>query len=414
MKIISTLLIALLCVNFNLNAQNSCANPQVINPGTYTVTDVAVPGQVPNPECADNFGGLRTSGRWFQYTSGVDGVATVSSSLAQNSNTDTRFHVYTGTCSTLACLAGNDDADVFGGVKTSEVTFPVSNGTTYYIAWDNRWSSDGFDFILTETAVSCSNGILPINEDFDDPNSFVACLSLEDTDSNGTSFKQIIDNIDGSGPDEDFASNGSNSNSAKDDWLFSTPIDLISGHEYIIDFKYNGANGSFTADENLDVYFIDAPSSGGNVLSTLFSDSGITLNGGTYAQAETNAFSESVSYTSTATGTYYLAFNATSNPNTGSLLLFDYSVSDNTLGASEFNLDGITNVYNKANDILSISSKNIPLNRIEIFDILGQKVLSRELSKQVEKIDLANLLDGIYIIRVSSSETSMTTKLLKQ
>lgn len=414
MKIISTLFIGLLLVNFQLNAQISCASPQVINPGTYTVIDVNAPGQVPNPECAENFGGLRTSGRWFQYTASVDGVATVSSDLPQNSNTDTRFHVYTGTCSTLSCLAGNDDADVFGGVKSSKDTFPVSNGSTYYIAWDNRWSSNGFDFELTETAVSCSNGTLPLYEDFNDPNSFVACLTREDIDSNGTSFKQIIDNIDGSGPVEDFASNGSNSNNAKDDWLFSTPIDLISGHNYSIDFKYNGANGSFNADEDLDVYFMDAPTSGSNILTTLFSNTGIILNGGTYAQAEANAFLESIPYTSTATGTYYLAFNATSAANTGSLLLFEYSVSDNTLGVSDFNMEGITNTYDNRTDVLTLKTNSIPLDKIEIYDILGQKVLNRQLSGQMDKINLSNLLDGIYIIRVSSSETTLTTKLLKQ
>ncbi len=155
-------------------------------------------------------------------------------------------------------------------------------------------------------------------------------------------------------------------------------------------------------------------SSGANVLTTLFSDTGIMLNGGTYAQAEANAYSESVSYTSTASGTYYLAFNATSAANTGSLLLFDFSITDNTLGVSEFNLDGITNSYDKRNDVLTLNSNSIPLDRIEIYDILGQKVLNRQLSKQIEKINLSNLLDGIYIIRVSSSQSTMTTKLLKQ
>ncbi len=63
---------------------------------------------------------------------------------------------------------------------------------------------------------------------------------------------------------------------------------------------------------------------------------------------------------------------------------------------------------------LTINSSNIPLDTVEIYDILGQKVLSRQLSKPVEKIDLSNLLDGIYIIRVSSTKTTVTTKLLKQ
>ncbi len=67
MKIISTLLIGLLLVNFQLNAQEqlSCANAQIISPGTFTVIEMpsifgTPDSQVPNPECAENSGGLRT------------------------------------------------------------------------------------------------------------------------------------------------------------------------------------------------------------------------------------------------------------------------------------------------------------------------------------------------------------------
>ncbi len=413
MKNISTLLIVLLFAYLNLNAQNYCPTAISINPGTITVTELTSPSQILTLECAENFGVLIDKTRWYKYTASVDGAATVSSSLAQNSNTDTRFHVYTGTCSTLACLAGNDDEDVTGGVKTSEDTFPVSNGSTYYIVWDNRWSTSGFDFTLSETAVTCSNGSSPIVEDFDDLYSFVACLTVEDADANGANFDQRSDNLDGAGEMETFATNGSISNLAKNDWLFSAPINLISGHEYNIEFKYNGANGTFNANEDLEVYFIDGPSSGSNVLTSLFFESGISASG-TYAQSESLAYSEFISYTSTATDVYYLAFNSTSPINTGSLMLFEYSVTDTTLGVSEFSLEGITKSYNKQTDILTLNSNNLVLDGIEIYNILGQEVYNKSLSKQVEHINLSGLFDGIYIIRVSSAGQTYSTKLLKQ
>jgi hypothetical protein len=158
---------------------------------------------------------------------------------------------------------------------------------------------------------------------------------------------------------------------------------------------------------------MDSASSTATSLATLFSATGIVKNGSNQ-EAESMATSESIDYTSTATGTYYLAFNGTSAANTGSLLLFEFSVTDNTLGVSDFSLEGVTNSFNKVTDILTLKSKNLALNHIDIYDILGQKILSKKLSNNMEQINLSELLDGIYIIRVSSSGLMTTSKLLKQ
>lgn len=411
MKNISTLITGLLFINFSINSQNICPTAETITSGTHTFSNIVLGGPPPVPNCADNFGAA-TGARWYRFQATVDGFATVSSDHPINSNKDTRVTVYTGECSGLICLEGNDDIDG-PTIKTSMASFPVTNGTHYYIVWDNTWTNDGFEFTLTETTVDCSSIDLPINEDFDDYNTFVACIKTETVDANITDFEQRIFDWDGDGTDEDYASNGSTSTIAKNDWLFSTPIDLVTGHEYAITFKYNGANGSFPANENLDVYFMDGPSSGATSLVSLFSDTGI-VKVGTNAQAESMATSESIIYTSTATGTYYLGFNGTSAENTGSLLLFEYSVTENTLGVSDFRLDGVTNSFDKVTDVLTIKSKNLPLDNVEIYDILGQKVLTKKLSRKVERLNLSELYDGIYIIRISSSGLMTTSKLLKQ
>ena len=263
-----------------------------------------------------------------------------------------------------------------------------------------------FNFSLTETAVNCSSVTLPVIEDFDDFNSFTACLRTESADANLATFEINTDT--------DYVENGSNSTIAKDDWLFSTPINLITGHEYTITFKYNGAdgNGDF-ANESLEVLFKDGASSIANTLTSLFTDPTIPSNG-SLEQAESMATNQSIDYTSTATGTYYLAFNGTSPANTGSLLLFEYSITDITLGVNDFNLEGLTKAYNKQTDVLTLSSSSLVLDGLEIYNILGQEVYNKSLSKQVELIDLSGLFDGIYIVRVSSAGQTYTTKLLKQ
>jgi len=411
MKNISTLIIGLLLVNSTLNAQNICPTAVTITPGNNSVSSIVPGGPPPVPNCAANFGSA-TGAAWYKYQATVDGLATVSSDFASNSGIDTRLTVYTGTCGSLVCLEGNDDIDGTNN-ELSEASFPVTIGSEYFVVWDNSYSSVGFNFTLTETTVDCSSITLPIIEDFDDFNSYVACLNTETVDTNITDFEQRSFDWSGDGTDEDYVSNGSTSTIAKDDWIFSTPIDLVSGHEYIITFKYNGANGTNPANENLDVYFMDGPSSGATSLINLFSDTGIVKNG-TNQQVESMAINQSIDYTSTATGTYYLAFNGSSPANTGSLFLFEYSITDSSLGVSDFEANGITKSYNKETDILTLISDNLPLKGIEVYNILGQQVYNRSLSKHVEPINLSGLYDGIYIVRVSSAGQAYTTKLLKQ
>ncbi len=319
MKNLSTLIVGLLFVNFSLNSQNICPTAVTITSETTSISSIVPGGPPPVPNCADNFGSANGAA-WFRYQATVDGLATVSSDLPINGNTDTRLTVYTGTCGSLICIEGNDDIDG-PTIKTSKASFPVSSSTFYYIVWDNSYSSSGFDFTLTETAVDCSSISLPINEDFDNFNSYVACLKTETADANNTDFELRFFDWNGDGTDEDYVSNGSTSTIAKDDWLFSTPINLVTGHEYNITFKYNGADGSNPANEDLDVYFMDSASSEANSLTTLplFSATGIVKNG-TNQQAESMATSQSIIFTSTATGSYYLAFNGTSEENTGSLI----------------------------------------------------------------------------------------------
>ena len=411
MKNISTFILVSFFTIFSVNAQFNCAGAVTITPGTQTVSEV-ISGTAPNPECAENYGAQRTGGRWYVFTATVDGIATVSSDIASNNNTDTRLHVYSGTCSTLTCLGGNDDIDLAGQNKTSEVTFPITNGASYYIGWDNQWSTNGFDFTLSETAVTCPSG-LPLTEDFEDENIFYGCYLLEDADGNDASFRQQFIDLDGSGTENVYVTNGSTSNTAKNDWIFTPSIDLSTGVEYNINFTYNGADGSFPADENLEVLLVDSPSSVATVLTSLYYESGIVLTGN-FSQAESMATTQSITYTSSATGTYYLAFNATSVANTGSLLLFDYSIDGQTLSLNENDLNTIINTYNKHTNVLSLKSSALPFNNIEIFNLLGQRVLSNKLSSINENINLSFLKDGIYLGKATIGNKTSSFKVLKQ
>ena len=144
------LLLLVFCLLYiSAQGQNSCTLAVQITSGTHIVA--AINGtQIPTPICAANGTGNTTAGEWYMYIPTADHNVTITTDLPQNNGTDTRFHVYTGVCGSLSCFSGDDDG---GTGLTSTASFNVTAGTTYRIAFDNRWSSAGFNFLLTEQAV---------------------------------------------------------------------------------------------------------------------------------------------------------------------------------------------------------------------------------------------------------------------
>jgi len=169
MKKITLLLFTFLAFTSISNAQDTCLTATAITAGTYTVA--AVNGTEGTTVICSGGTTTGAAAEWYTYTPTADGSATITSNiLPTNQNGDTRIHVYEGTCGALVCVAGNDDVDYPGGNYLSEVTFNTTANTTYIIAWDNRWSSFGFDFTLTEAAAVCI-----------DPAGFVATDSTSST-----------------------------------------------------------------------------------------------------------------------------------------------------------------------------------------------------------------------------------------
>jgi hypothetical protein len=130
-------------------AQDNCASALPITAGLHIVTDVNGT-DIPSPICADNgvIAGTNGKGEWYTYSPTQNYTVTITTDISQNTpRVDTRLHVYTGTCSNLSCAGGDDDS---GANYSSIAVFNVTAGTTYIIAFDNRWSSNGFTFQLSE------------------------------------------------------------------------------------------------------------------------------------------------------------------------------------------------------------------------------------------------------------------------
>ena len=150
MKKITLLLMCCFVIQFT-HAQNTCATATPLTTaGLYVVTTIDGT-QVPSPSCINDPDANPTTAEWYAYTPTQNYTVTVTSDITQNTpRIDTRFHLYTGGCGNLSCIGGDDDS----GLNYSSIaTFNVTAGTTYYIAWDNRWSASGFTFQLIQSAV---------------------------------------------------------------------------------------------------------------------------------------------------------------------------------------------------------------------------------------------------------------------
>jgi len=125
-------------------SQNSCNDALEIQAGVHTVEGINGE-QAPDPPC--QFTQAADNGMWYKYTPSDTFNLTVTSGLPQSFGTDTRLSIFSGSCDDLECVIGNDDG---GGNLTSEAIFDVFPANTYFIAFDNRYTSSGFDFELIE------------------------------------------------------------------------------------------------------------------------------------------------------------------------------------------------------------------------------------------------------------------------
>ncbi len=148
----TAVVVALTCffgLSQQANAQQSCDGAMAITAGTYTIASIN--GTNLSGECS-----TASMAKWYAYTPSQNYSLTVTSDLAANICKDTNFNVYTGTCGSLTCYTGDDDSGTLqcnsgnSNSYLSTKTFDVFAGTTYYIAWDNKWSAAGFQFQVTE------------------------------------------------------------------------------------------------------------------------------------------------------------------------------------------------------------------------------------------------------------------------
>jgi len=192
---------------------------------------------------------------------------------------------------------------------------------------------------------------------------------------------------------------------------------LTAGISYDFSFKYNGADSNNgPANEAIEILVAQGPTvTDANAGTSIFTDTGITQNAA-FADLENQALTGTGSFTPTTSGDYHFVFKSTGSPlnaggTTGFLLVFEYSVNE-TLSVEEF-ADVNFKFFVDAQNMLNLSS-NENLSGVKLFNMLGQEVLSKQLSNPSESIDLNGLNSGVYLGQVQLNNTTETFKLVRR
>lgn len=83
-----------------------------------------------------------------------------------------------------------------------------------------------------------------------------------------------------------------------------------------------------------------------------------------------------------------------------------------SLTTEEFSIEAIKIHPNPVNSSLNIDLKNNTKTQIEIYDILGKRILNQTINTS-RNFDLKNLKTGVYILKISQNNTSITKRLIK-
>lgn len=107
----------------------------------------------------------------------------------------------------------------------------------------------------------------------------------------------------------------------------------------------------------------------------------------------------------------YIAIHCTTDD--GFILMIDEFTVEGTLSTTDHNINGFSQFYSAQTKTLTISA-NDALSNISLFNVLGQQVISKNLSSNNEVISLASLKDGVYIANVVANGQTATFKIVKR
>ena len=153
-------------VNISVRHQSNAACDQLLGTfrdccgGVCSSARDAVVGTNTTPaiDCGDgaSTGTGTRDARWFKWTAPYAGTINITA-CSGSPVVDTYLRLHSGACGGLTFLQQDDDGCTGSAGFSRILNRPVTAGTTYYIEWDNRFSSNGFTWQLQFNANGSTN-----------------------------------------------------------------------------------------------------------------------------------------------------------------------------------------------------------------------------------------------------------------
>lgn len=187
---------------------------------------------------------------------------------------------------------------------------------------------------------------------------------------------------------------------AADAWYFTKGIMLTAGTEYTISYKYGG-NSTVNIVEKLKVMY--GTGAEADKMEEELADHIFTTN-----MAVTNV----VTFTAETTGVYYFGFNVYSDACQNSVFIDDIAIQA-SLKTGDFNPAAFTYYPNPVKDVLNLSYTQT-IGNITVYNLLGQKVIEKNINSNAAALDMAALPSGSYIVKAASENQIKTIKVIKE
>jgi hypothetical protein len=112
---------------------------------------------------------------------------------------------------------------------------------------------------------------------------------------------------------------------------------------------------------------------------------------------------------------FRIAFIADEGVNQLGVKVDDFVI-NGVLSAENFEANQIAVYPNPSNGIFNIAFGNLNPNKIEVYDISGKLILQKnqlEVSNNQTNIDLSNTSDGVYFVKISTENNTITKRIIK-
>ena len=97
--------------------------------------------------------------------------------------------------------------------------------------------------------------------------------------------------------------------------------------------------------------------------------------------------------------------------------LLEIQEGSSTLSTNDFSLTNVFKIYpNPATDVITVKSNQNPIETVSIIDVLGRQVLNYKNDSQFKEVtlDVSNLPDGTYALKINTLRESHTKFIVKQ